>query len=43
MSSQEAAHRRNEESALLFMQQEHAETLKGLHDEIRKLQKKYTG
>ncbi|KAL3856848.1 hypothetical protein ACJMK2_011559 [Sinanodonta woodiana] len=38
MTSQAAAHQRNIESAILFMQQEHAKTLKGLHDEISKLQ-----
>ncbi|XP_070572454.1 coiled-coil domain-containing protein 92-like [Ptychodera flava] len=31
---------RNAESAILFMQQEHAKTLQGLHTEIQKLQKK---
>jgi len=43
MTTQAAAHQRNLESAILFMQQEHANTLKGLHDEIRNLQKKYSG
>lgn len=37
---QEAIHKRNLESSILFMQQEHAATLKALHEEIRNLQKK---
>lgn len=40
MAMQEAVHKRNIESAILFMQQEHAATLKALHEEIRQLQKK---
>ena len=31
---------RNAESSVLFMQQEHAKTLQGLHQELQKLQKK---
>ncbi|XP_038057296.1 coiled-coil domain-containing protein 92-like isoform X2 [Patiria miniata] len=31
---------RNAESSILFMQQEHAKTLQGLHQELQKLQKK---
>ncbi|XP_076473026.1 coiled-coil domain-containing protein 92-like [Babylonia areolata] len=37
-----AVHKRNLESSILFMQQEHAATLKALHEEIHKLQKKCT-
>lgn len=33
----------NLESSILFMQQEHAATLKGLHEEIQKLQKRCSG
>lgn len=40
MTSQAAIHKRNLDSAILFMQQEHADTLKGLHKEIENLQKK---
>ncbi|VDI15608.1 uncharacterized protein LOC143076841 [Mytilus galloprovincialis] len=40
MTSEAAIHKRNLDSAILFMQQEHAETLKGLHKEIENLQKK---
>lgn len=40
MATQEAIHKRNLESSILFMQQEHAATLKALHEEIKKLQKK---
>jgi hypothetical protein len=43
MTSQAAIHKRNLDSAILFMQQEHAETLKGLHKEIENLQKKCSG
>lgn len=43
MTTQEAIHKRNLESSILFMQQEHAATLKALHEEIQKLQKKCTG
>jgi len=43
MSNQEAIHKRNLESSILFMQQQHAATLKALHEEIQKLQKKCTG
>ncbi|WAR03400.1 CCD92-like protein [Mya arenaria] len=42
MATQEAIHKRNLESSILFMQQEHAATLKALHEEIQKLQKKCT-
>ena len=38
-----AIHKRNLESSILFMQQEHANTLKALHEEIQKLQKKCSG
>lgn len=31
---------RNAESSLVFMQEQHARTLEGLHEEIHKLQKK---
>ena len=31
---------RNAQSSILFMQQEHAQTLQGLHQELQKLQKK---
>jgi len=34
---------RNLDSAILFMQQEHAQTLKGLHEEIATLQKRCSG
>lgn len=40
MATQAAVHQRNLESAILFMQTEHAQTLKGLHEEIKNLQKK---
>ncbi|XP_060064580.1 coiled-coil domain-containing protein 92-like [Ylistrum balloti] len=40
MANESAVHKRNMESAILFMQQEHANTLKALHEEIRNLQKK---
>ncbi|OWF48701.1 coiled-coil domain-containing protein 92-like [Mizuhopecten yessoensis] len=40
MANETAVHKRNMESAILFMQQEHATTLKALHEEIRNLQKK---
>lgn len=43
MASQAAIHKRNLESAILFMQSEHANTLKGLHEEIKNLQKKCSG
>lgn len=33
----------NAESSILFMQQEHAQTLRGLYAEISKLQKKCGG
>ncbi|XP_071094001.1 coiled-coil domain-containing protein 92-like [Haliotis cracherodii] len=42
MATQAAVHQRNLESSILFMQQEHATTLKGLHEEIHTLQKKCT-
>ena len=31
------------EKSILFMQQDHANTLKGLHEEIQKLQKRCSG
>ena len=31
---------RNAESSIAFMQEQHARTLEGLHEEIQKLQKK---
>lgn len=34
---------KNLESSILFMQQEHATTLKGLHGEINKLQQRCSG
>lgn len=40
MSMQEAIHKRNLEVSILFMQQQHAATLKALHEEIQTLQKK---
>lgn len=40
MASQLEIQKRNLESSILFMQQEHAHTLRGLHEEISKLQKK---
>lgn len=40
MATQAAVHKRNLESSILFMQTEHAQTLKGLHEEIKNLQKK---
>lgn len=43
MTSEAAVHQRNLESNILFMQQEHANTLKCLHEEIEKLQKKCSG
>jgi hypothetical protein len=43
MEMEAAVHKRNLESSILFMQQDHATTLKALHDEIQKLQKKCTG
>ncbi|GFO46490.1 Gag Pol polyprotein [Plakobranchus ocellatus] len=42
MSSESAIHKRNLESSILFMQQEHAAILKGLHEEIGRLQKRCT-
>ena len=39
----QAAYQRNMESNILFMQTEHAKTLKGLHEEIQTLQKKCSG
>ena len=33
----------NTESSMRFMQAEHAQTLRGLHDEIHKLQNKCSG
>lgn len=43
MATQAAVHKRNLESSILFMQTEHAQTLKGLHEEIKNLQKKCSG
>ena len=43
MSSETSMHQRNLDSSILFMQQEHAAILKGLHDEIAVLQKRCTG
>lgn len=43
MATEAAVHKRNLESSILFMQQEHATTLKALHEEIQKLQKRCTG
>ena len=43
MSSESAIQKRNMESSILFMQQEHAAILKGLHEEIGRLQKRCTG
>ena len=43
MATEAAVHKRNLESSILFMQQEHAATLKALHEEIQKLQKRCTG
>ncbi|KAL5017133.1 hypothetical protein ScPMuIL_006722 [Solemya velum] len=40
MATQAAVYQRNLESNILFMQQEHATTLKALHEEIQTLQKK---
>ncbi|KAK3781070.1 hypothetical protein RRG08_010081 [Elysia crispata] len=42
MSSESAIQKRNMESSILFMQQEHAAILKGLHEEIGRLQKRCT-
>ena len=43
MASIEDMRLRNREVSILFMQQEHATTLKGLHEEIEKLQKRCSG
>ena len=43
MISQVEIDKRKLESSLLFMQQEHSTTLKALHEEISKLQKKCRG
>lgn len=43
MASRHEIERRNLESSLLFMQQEHSNTLRALHEEISKLQKRCTG
>lgn len=43
MISQVETEKRNLESSLLFMQQEHSTTLKALHEEISKLQKRCRG
>ncbi|XP_041348955.1 coiled-coil domain-containing protein 92-like [Gigantopelta aegis] len=40
MMNQTATYQRNLESSILFIQQEHANTLKALHEEIHSLQKK---
>jgi len=42
MSSETSMHQRNLDSSILFMQQEHAAILKGLHEEIAVLQKRCT-
>ena len=34
---------RSLESSVLYLQQQHAETLRGLHEEIRNLQKRNSG
>ena len=39
----ETIRQQNMQSSILFMQQEHAKTLSGLHDEIHRLQKKCSG
>ena len=39
----EEMRKRSLESSILWMQQEHANTLKGLHEEISRLQKKCSG
>ena len=41
--NQTATYQRNLESSILFIQQEHANTLKALHEEIHSLQKKCSG
>ena len=43
MAFNPAIQEQNQRSAILFMQQEHANTLQGLHSELGKLQKKYSG
>ena len=43
MTSEAVIQRRNLESEVLFLRQEHAKTLKGLHEEIKVLQKRCTG
>ncbi|CAG5133177.1 unnamed protein product [Candidula unifasciata] len=42
MSTETATYKRNLESSILFMQREHAATIKGLHEEISSLQKRCT-
>ncbi|BFZ18503.1 hypothetical protein BsWGS_21542 [Bradybaena similaris] len=42
MSTETATHKRNLESSILFMQQQHAAIIKGLHEEISSLQKRCT-
>lgn len=42
MAMEAAMHKRNLETSILFMQQNHAATLKALHEEIQRLQKKCT-
>ena len=43
MTSIDEMRLRNREVSILFMQKEHAATLKGLHEEIRRLQQKCSG
>lgn len=42
MTTESVIQRRNLESEMLFLRQEHAKTLKGLHEEIKVLQKRCT-
>ena len=43
MAGIDSMKQKNLESSILFMQQEHSNTLKGLHEEIHKLQQKCSG
>ena len=44
MATEASVHkRRNLDSSILFIQQEHATTLKALHEEIQRLQQRCTG
>jgi hypothetical protein len=43
MATQAEIKQRNLESSILYLQQEHSNTLKGLHEEIQQLQKKNSG